>query len=90
MRWPNRHPHVLTPGMRAAQGALARLLPLVDWTRFRRRPLTGATALADARAGAPLRLVVPGLRPGTEGPPVVSLREAVTEWDPVCGTAVRT
>ena len=27
MRWPNRHPHQLTPGMRAAQGALARFLP---------------------------------------------------------------
>jgi mannan endo-1,4-beta-mannosidase len=37
MRWPNRHPHVLTPGMRAAQGALARFLPLIDWTRFERR-----------------------------------------------------
>ncbi len=39
MRWPNRHPHVLTPGMRQAQLALARFLPLVDWLQFRRRPL---------------------------------------------------
>ena len=37
MRWPNRHPHALTPGMRAAQGALARFLPLIDWQRFDRR-----------------------------------------------------
>ena len=36
MRWPNRHPHVLTPGMRRAQAALAGFLPLIDWTRFRR------------------------------------------------------
>ncbi len=36
MRWPNRHPHVLTPGMRRAQHALAGFLPLVDWSRFRR------------------------------------------------------
>ena len=36
MRWPNRSPHVLTPGMRAAQAALARFLPLVDWPRFQR------------------------------------------------------
>ena len=26
-------------GMRAAQGALARFLPLIDWQRFRRRNL---------------------------------------------------
>lgn len=39
MRWPNRHPHQLTLGMRAAQGALARFLPLIDWQRFRRRNL---------------------------------------------------
>lgn len=42
MRWPNRHPHVLTAGMRRAQGALARFLPLVDWTRFHRRNCSGA------------------------------------------------
>ncbi|TDH64595.1 hypothetical protein E2C06_01230 [Dankookia rubra] len=36
MRWPNRHPHTLTPGMRRAQRALADFLPLVDWPRFRR------------------------------------------------------
>jgi hypothetical protein len=40
MRWPNRHPHVLTAGMREAQSNLARFLPLIDWTRFRRRNLT--------------------------------------------------
>ncbi len=39
MRWPNRKPHVLTPGMHAEQAALSRFLPLVDWTRFRRRCL---------------------------------------------------
>lgn len=39
MRWPNRHPHVLTPGMRLAQQAMAGFLPLIDWTRFRRRNL---------------------------------------------------
>ncbi len=37
MRWPNRHPHVLTPGMRAAQRSMAAFMPLIDWTRFRRR-----------------------------------------------------
>ncbi|TCZ61312.1 glycoside hydrolase 5 family protein [Roseicella aquatilis] len=36
MRWPNRHPHVLTPGMRRAQRAMAEFLPLLDWPRFAR------------------------------------------------------
>jgi mannan endo-1,4-beta-mannosidase len=48
MRWPNRHPHTLTRGMRAAQGALARFLPLIDWQRFRRRNLN---AELQSRAG---------------------------------------
>jgi mannan endo-1,4-beta-mannosidase len=39
MRWPNRHPHVLTPGMRRAQRAMADFLPLLNWTEFRRRNL---------------------------------------------------
>jgi len=39
MRWPNRNPHVLTPGMRSAQLALAGFLPLIDWPCFRRRNL---------------------------------------------------
>ena len=36
MRWPNRSPHVLTPGMRVAQRHMTAFLPLIDWTRFRR------------------------------------------------------
>ena len=36
MRWPNRDPHALTPGMRQAQRAMAGFLDLVDWLRFRR------------------------------------------------------
>ncbi len=39
MRWPYRHPHRLTPGMRDAQRAMSAFLPLIDWTRFRPRPL---------------------------------------------------
>ena len=45
MRWPNRHPHQLTPGMRAAQKALAGFLPLIDWSRFRRRNLNHEIAV---------------------------------------------
>lgn len=47
MRWPNRHPHVLTRGMREAQRALADFLPRIDWSRFRRRNLAGALRCDD-------------------------------------------
>lgn len=46
MRWPNRHPHVLTPGMRRAQSGLTKFLPLIDWTRFNRRCLNGQVQLS--------------------------------------------
>jgi mannan endo-1,4-beta-mannosidase len=46
MRWPNRHPHVLTPGMRRAQAALSRFLPLIDWTSFDRRCWNDALELS--------------------------------------------
>jgi mannan endo-1,4-beta-mannosidase len=36
MRWPYRRPHTLTVGMRKAQAALARFLPLINWQRFQR------------------------------------------------------
>jgi mannan endo-1,4-beta-mannosidase len=52
MRWPNRHPHTLTKGMRAAQSALARFLPLVDWQRFRRRNLNDEIGLSDPALAA--------------------------------------
>jgi len=50
MRWPNRRPHVLTPGMRRAQHALSRFLPLIDWTGFRRQCLNGTVAVSGADA----------------------------------------
>jgi mannan endo-1,4-beta-mannosidase len=51
MRWPNRRPHQLTEGMRRAQKAMAAFLPLIDWTRFRRRNLN-----LEARAGGSVHL----------------------------------
>ncbi len=45
MRWPNRTPHILTPGMRRAQSALACFLPLIDWIRFNRRCWNGELTL---------------------------------------------
>ncbi len=47
MRWPNRHPHRLTPGMRRAQRALAGFLPLIDWTTFKRRLLNDELLCSD-------------------------------------------
>jgi mannan endo-1,4-beta-mannosidase len=47
MRWPNRHPHVLTAGMRRAQRAMAGFLKLLDWPRFARRNLNAEIALDD-------------------------------------------
>jgi hypothetical protein len=46
MRWPNRHPHVLTHGMRAAQRSMAAFIPLIDWIRFRRRNLNHEVRLS--------------------------------------------
>ncbi|MDB5351501.1 MAG: hypothetical protein JWN86_2748 [Planctomycetota bacterium] len=34
MRWPNRHPHTLTPGMRQAQGVMGDFARLIDWQSF--------------------------------------------------------
>jgi hypothetical protein len=48
MRWPNRHPHSLTAGMRAAQRALSAFLPMIAWSCFRRRNLS-----AEVRVESP-------------------------------------
>src|SRR5579875_692920 len=48
MRWPNRRPHILTPGMRRAQASLSGFLPLIDWLRFNRVNLN-----AEIRASGP-------------------------------------
>ncbi|WP_199200317.1 glycoside hydrolase 5 family protein [Adhaeribacter arboris] len=39
MRWPNRHPHVLTPGMRVAQQNLTNFLGYINWAQFNRKNL---------------------------------------------------
>jgi mannan endo-1,4-beta-mannosidase len=50
MRWPNRLPHTLTPGMRQAQRALAGFLPMIDWPLFRRVNLNEEVKAAGANA----------------------------------------
>ena len=52
MRWPNRHPHMLTEGMRRAQRAMAAFLPLLDWRRFRRGNLNAEVTAARTRLAA--------------------------------------
>jgi len=52
MRWPNRNPHVLTPGMRLAQRAMASFLPEIDWPRFARRNLSAAIRARHVHAFA--------------------------------------
>jgi len=37
MRWPNRHPHTLTIGMRVAQRGLANFMSCIDWLHFQRQ-----------------------------------------------------
>ncbi|MFC0385115.1 glycoside hydrolase 5 family protein [Muricoccus vinaceus] len=74
MRWPNRSPHVLTPGMRTAQAALSRFLPLVDWPRFRRRNISDDIGLRGDAAhvfgcGDAHQAVAWLLRPGLEDAP---------------------
>ncbi|RYG33139.1 hypothetical protein EON81_18940 [bacterium] len=49
MRWPNRDPHTLTPGMRVSQQGLSTFLPLIDWTLFHRRNLNEEIEVSDAR-----------------------------------------
>ena len=34
MRWPNRMPHTLSPGMRQAQGVMGEFARLIDWSHF--------------------------------------------------------
>jgi hypothetical protein len=52
MRWPNRRPHCLTAGMHDAQAALARFLPLLEWSRFARRNLTATLQVSAADVAA--------------------------------------
>ncbi|HYF24090.1 MAG TPA: hypothetical protein VD929_11900 [Caulobacteraceae bacterium] len=48
MRWPNRHPHVLTRGMRRAQAATTGFLGLIDWPRLRRVNLNAEVGVEGA------------------------------------------
>lgn len=72
MRWPYRDPHRLTPGMRAAQRALAAFCAGVAWAAFRRRPLditvSDAPAVAAMGCGDAGQAIVWCLRRDGVGP----------------------
>ncbi|MBD0375835.1 MAG: cellulase family glycosylhydrolase [Flavisolibacter sp.] len=46
MRWPNRHPHILTKGMREAQHSLSQFLSFINWQSFRRQNLNEEVRLS--------------------------------------------
>jgi mannan endo-1,4-beta-mannosidase len=73
MRWPNRTPHMLTPGMRAAQKATGGFLELIAWARFRRVNLNREVKVSNRKltvcaCGDAEQAVVWLLRTDTVGP----------------------
>jgi mannan endo-1,4-beta-mannosidase len=63
LRWPYRHPHSLTKGMRAEQRSLAEFVRLLDWTQFGRRNLNhelqvSSTAFAGFACGDQRQAIV--------------------------------
>ncbi|MEJ7766424.1 MAG: hypothetical protein WKF89_01340 [Chitinophagaceae bacterium] len=47
LRWPYRHPHRLTTGMRYAQSALKAFIPLIRWNEFKRVNLNHEIKVSD-------------------------------------------
>lgn len=47
MRWPNRHPHILTQGMRRAQKSLSEFSKLINWKDFQRQNLNQEVKVSD-------------------------------------------
>lgn len=47
MRWPNRHPHVLTHGMRQEQLKLSSFQKLIDWKNFKRKNLNQEVKISN-------------------------------------------
>lgn len=47
MRWPYRHPHTLTHGMRLAQKNLSEFIQLVQWNNFNRKNLNDLVKTDD-------------------------------------------
>ena len=47
MRWPYRHPHTLTHGMRCAQKNLSEFVELIRWNKFNRKNLADVIRIND-------------------------------------------
>jgi hypothetical protein len=47
MRWPYRHPHSLTAGMRKRQYSLSEFVKFVDWKNFKRSSLNNSIRLTN-------------------------------------------
>lgn len=47
MRWPYRHPHTLTAGMRKRQHSLSKFVQLIEWKLFRRDSLNQEITLSN-------------------------------------------
>ena len=80
MRWPNRHPHTLTHGMRCAQKSMADFVGELDWTSLRRRNLHDRVKARHFHAfacGDDAQALVWLLRRGTTGSDGLLRRDAV-------------
>lgn len=47
MRWPARHPHILTEGMQQSLGGMAAFARLVDWQRFAPRDVASGVRVGE-------------------------------------------
>ena len=49
MRWPYRHPHRLTAGMRKRQHSLSKFVQLIEWRKFKRDSLNQEITLSNEK-----------------------------------------
>ena len=52
MRWPYRHPHTLTHGMRKAQLNMAGFSDLIDWQNFKRKNISATVYIQESNVRA--------------------------------------
>lgn len=88
MRWPNRHPHSLTPGMRQGQHALYTFLQTanITWHTFARQNSTALVELYACEPGPSCSYTVPGVAEIDEAGDALS-SSVITRF--ACGTATQ-
>ncbi len=62
MRWPARHPHLLTPGMLRSLSGMARFARLIDWKQFTPQAAALKTTLRMSAGGSEAKMRVFGCR----------------------------